>query len=261
MLERPAAPRLRLHRGVHAGGIDGLSAAALAGTRFLPVGRRRPGAAAFARAQRYAHRADRHSVDQVEAVSDDDSGRRARHAGRQHRGAVQWHQSLLQHFRPDRAGRRGHHDCAAPAAAPADDRVRARAAITAARPVPLDHVLVPAVRHSQPDPELRTAVAIRRAGGRIQCARQSGLCQCAAGKAEDDSRRGRPADSAGVRLSAAQRGGGSHQRRAARLHPAGRGDQPADLALGQPADRADILGRSEERASSTTWQPRRPSID
>jgi len=81
----------------------------------------------------------------------------------------------------------------------------------------------------------------------LNLGRQSQLCQQAAGNAQDHPRGSGSADPAGLRLSAVQRGGRPDQRCAGRAEPAAGGQRRADLALGQPADPADFLGRSQER--------------
>jgi multidrug efflux pump subunit AcrB len=66
----------------------------------------------------------------------------------------------------------------------------ASCARTAAR-IPGHHLLVPAGRHRQPDPELRFAGADRRAGARPRHRRQLRVCAKAAEARARDSRRGR----------------------------------------------------------------------
>ncbi len=83
---------------------------------------------------------------------------RARPSDRQHRPAEQRNQSCLQHLGAHRPERCRYHDLAAVWASP-DRAVRTWAARAAAHGVSFGHVLVPAGRHRQSDPELWVAVA------------------------------------------------------------------------------------------------------
>ena len=74
----------------------------------------------------------------------------------------------------------------------------------AAAPLPGLHVLVPAGRHRQPDPEFRRAVADRSAGARQRSGRELRLRQQAARAGAQDSGRGRCAHPAVVAGAGAQ---------------------------------------------------------
>ena len=69
------------------------------------------------------------------------------------------------------AGRR--HPDQADRGSRADRRLRARAAPPAARALPGLHLLLPAGRHHQPDPEFRRALADRRAGAQLRPRRRT----------------------------------------------------------------------------------------
>jgi multidrug efflux pump subunit AcrB len=107
------------------------------------------------------------------AAGDPDDGRQYRHAG-------QRHQHDLQQYRHDRPAGRRYPD-QAELRITDRRRLRARVAAPTSRDVPGLHLLVPAGRYHQPDPELRRPVADRRTGPHIRSERRLRLCQQAAG--------------------------------------------------------------------------------
>ena len=128
------------------------------GQQLLPVGRFGPDPDACPRARRHARRGNRRSFRRHPAgdppghpaARDRDDGRQHRHAGQRHQPDLQQHRHDRPAGRrhPDRAAR-GHHG-------PTADYVRElREALP--RAFPGRHLLLPAGRHRQPDPEFRRA--------------------------------------------------------------------------------------------------------
>ena len=164
---------------------------------------------------------------------------------RQHRPALQRPQPVLQHLGADRAGRRGHHGVAR-RGTPADGRLHPRSADVAAEALSRRHLLVRAGRHRHADSELRAAGADRHPGRRARHGGEPPIRRTARDAARAGARHRRPARAAGVQPAAAAPRRRPHARGADRPHAARRRDQPADLALGQQPDDADVVAEPED---------------
>ena len=170
---------------------------------------------------------------------DRDHGRQCRHAGERHQPDLQ------QHRRDRPAGRR--HPDQADRGSRADRALRGGAAPAASRALPGRHLLLPAGRHHQPDPELRRALADRRPGADLRPRRGLRACQQAAGPHPHHPghrRRAHPAVAPGAGLRRRYR---PHARPVCRADDARR----HQLAGGQPRrqrpGRADLLAQSGQR--------------
>ena len=208
-LSRPAGdgarPPRRLHHRLHGVRAGLVRAGADARPQLLPGGRCRPDPDARPRAGRHARRGIGQPVRRHPEGDPRDPARgRDRDDGRQRRHAGQRHQHDLQQHRRDRPAGRRHPDQAGRGPRP-DRQVRRRAAQAAARALPRLHLLVPAGRHHQPDPEFRRAVADRRPGADHRPGGRLRACQPAAGPHPHHPRRGRCAHPAGAQRAGLRR--------------------------------------------------------
>ena len=219
-------------------------AGAVSRAEFLSLGRCRLDPDACPHPGRHPGRGKRQSVRRrAEGDPQDHSARRNRNARRQHRHADQRHQHDLQQHRRDRSAGWRYPD-QAEGGPPADRRVCAGAARTAAARVSRHDVRVPAGRHRQPDPEFRRAGADRPADPRRQCGREFRLCQQVAEPDSPDTRHRRRAHSAVAQQSELQYRCRPHPRAICRPDRARRHQQPRRQSGGQRAGRADLLPQS-----------------
>ena len=109
------------------------------------------------------------------------------------------------------------------------------------------HIRVPARRHRQPDPQLRPARTDRRADRRQQARGKPRRRRPSARATAQCARPCRCAYPTARRRTDHQRRCRSHEGDAGRPHAARRRAEPADRALRQLADHAELLARSEER--------------
>ena len=130
-----------------------------------------------------------------------DSGARDRHHRRQHRRALQRHQSGLLDLGAGRPGRCRHLREFAPEhhrPTTTCDTLRAQLP----HPLPLDDLRLPAGGHGQPDPELRPALTARRADRRASMSTATAATPTSCWRACAGSRAVRSAHPAGLRLPA-----------------------------------------------------------
>ena len=141
--------------------------------QFLPLGRCRPDPDACPRPGRHPGRGDRQPVRRhPEGDPRDHPVARDRDHGRQCRHAGQRHQSDLQQYRRDRPAGRRHPD-QADRGSWTDRALRGGAAPAASRALSRRHLLLPAGRHHQPDPEFRRALADRHPGADVRSRRRT----------------------------------------------------------------------------------------
>ena len=172
---------------------------------------------------------------------------RARRHHRQHRPALLRPQPLVQHLGADRTRRRRHHGDAQPritgrpptTSTICGCRCRSGSPASTFSFVPAD-IVTQILNFGLPAP-----IDIQVVGRNIAANR---LFAGAAGvEAGAGAGHRRPARAAGVQPAAAAPRRRPHARRAARADPARRRHQPADLALRQQPDHADVLAEPDDR--------------